>query len=514
MLNEYKSIDEALSHNWIDNPGKTFIVYKEETLTYGAVMQLVNGLARFLSASGVKKDDKVCLVLPRVPELIIAFLASVRIGALPVPVNFTLGKTEAASFIRSAKPAVTVIHQKLLSSVDLEILAAACKTTIITGKAGKEIRAAGGLRSFIPWDSACRPSNIVTHAEAQPLAYLNYTTGSTSSPKGALTTHENIYANTAAAVNAMGFTADDVHMCMFSSFAHPHELFARALYTGASIALLEEINPKTMAATIRSAKVTALMGIAPLFDMLSSHAKTTKLETLRVAESGGMYTRPDVSNNFHNTFGIPILSVWGSTETTGIAIANTPSSYRMDGSMGRVCPYYEVKVVNEDGTEAGTGQTGELLFKGRGVISGYIEDNEFLLSDGWYHSGDLGWRDKDGFFYFTDRKSGLLKVAGLKVYPMQVELALLSHPAIKEAAVIGIEDKLRGDIPAAFVVLNEKMPVSEDEILRYCNKNMAHYMIPKRMKIMDELPKIGSGKVDKKTLKQLSGKLLSKADLR
>lgn len=525
MLNEYKSIDEALQHNWIKNPEKTFIVYKEDTLTYGDVLQLVNGLAGFLSASGAKKDDKVCLVLPRVPELIIAFLAAVRIGALPVPVNFTLGKTETASFIRSAKPAATVIHEKLLSSVDLEILAAACKITIITGKAGKadeanradkvsrEIRTPGGLSAFIPWESACRPSKNVTRAEAQPLAYLNYTTGSTSTPKGALTTHENIYANTASAVNAMGFTADDVHMCMFSSFAHPHELFARALYTGASIALLEEINPKTMAATIRSAKVTALMGIAPLFDMLSSHSKTTKLETLRVAESGGMYTRPGVSNNFYNTFGIPILSVWGSTETTGIAIANTPSSYRMDGSMGRPCPYYEVKVINENGTEAQTGQTGELLFKGRAVISGYIEDNEFLLSDGWYHSGDLGWRDKDGFFYFTDRKSGLLKVAGLKVYPMQVEIALLSHPAIKEAAVIGIEDKLRGDIPAAFIVLNEGMSITEDEILRYCNKNMAHYMIPKRMKIMDELPKIGSGKVDKKQLKQLSGKLQSKADL-
>jgi acyl-coenzyme A synthetase/AMP-(fatty) acid ligase len=311
----------------------------------------------------------------------------------------------------------------------------------------------------------------------------------------------------------MGLTPDDVHMCMFSSFAHPHELFARALFTGASIALLEEINPKTMAAAIRYSRVTAMMGIAPLYDMLSSHAKNFKLDTLRIAESGGMYTRPDVSNGFYNAFGIPILCVWGSTETTGIAIANTPSAYRMDGSMGRVCPYYDVKVIDDNGNEARDAQPGELLFKGPAVISGYIEGSEFPLTDGWYHSGDLGWKDKDGFFYFTDRKSGLLKVAGLKVYPLQVELILLEHPAIKEAAVIGVEDKLRGDVPAAFVVLHEGASATEDEILRYCNKNMAHYMIPKKMRIIDELPKIGSGKIDKKTLTQSAGNILSKAAL-
>ncbi|WP_420264172.1 class I adenylate-forming enzyme family protein [Candidatus Magnetominusculus dajiuhuensis] len=511
MLNidEYKTIDEALADNWINNPDKTFIVYKADTLTFGDIYKLVNGLAGFLSASGVKKDDKVCMVLPRVPELVIAFLAAVRIGALPVPVNFTIGKIETASFIRAVKPVATVIHEKLLGGVDHEILAAACKTIIIIGE--KRHHPA----SLIPWDTACRPSNVVTRAEGQqPIAYLNYTTGSTSTPKGALTTHDNIYANTASAVKAMGLTADDVHMCMFSSFAHPHELFARALFTGASVALLEEINPKTMASVIRSAKVTAMMGIAPLYDMLSSHAENIKLDTLRIAESGGMYTRPEISKRFYNTFGIPVLSVWGSTETTGIAIANTPLSYRLDGSMGRPCPYYEIKVLKENDTEAQTGETGELLFKGPGVISGYMEGSELPLVDGWYYSGDLGFKDRDGFFYFTDRKSGLLKVAGLKVYPMQVELALLSHPAIKEAAVIGVEDKLRGDIPAAFVILKEGSLITEGEISRYCNKNMAHYMIPRKVKIVEELPRIGSGKVDKRQLKQLEGKILSKVEIR
>ncbi|MBF0487174.1 MAG: acyl--CoA ligase [Nitrospirae bacterium] len=513
MLNidEYKTIDEALADNWINNPDKTFIVYKADTLTFGDIYKLVNGLAGFLSASGAKKGDKVCMVLPRVPELVIAFLAAVRIGALPVPVNFTIGKIETASFIRTVKPAATIIHEKLLGGVDHEILAAACKTTIIIGK--KRHHPAHSL-SLIPWDTACRPSSVITHAEGQPLAYLNYTTGSTSTPKGALATHENIYANTASAVNAMGLTPDDVHMCMFSSFAHPHELFARALFTGASVALLEEINPKTMAATIRSAKVTAVMGIAPLYDMLCSHAENIKLDTLRIAESGGMYTRPDISKKFYNTFGIPVLSVWGSTETTGIAIANTPSAYRLDGSMGRPCPYYEIKVVKEDDSEAQTGETGELLFKGPGVISGYMEGSELPLADGWYHSGDLGFKDSDGFFYFTDRKGGLLKVAGLKVYPMQVELALLRHPSIKEAAVIGVADKLRGDIPAAFVILKEGTLTTEGEISLYCNKNMAHYMIPRRVRIVEELPRIGSGKVDKRQLKQLAGKILSKVEIR
>ena len=140
---------------------------------------------------------------------------------------------------------------------------------------------------------------------------------------------------------------------MFASFAHPHELFARALYLGGTIVLLEEINPKTMARTIRDRGVTCMMGLAPMYDMLISHCAGADLGALRIAESGGMYTRPDIIEHFRRHFGIPVLSVWGSTETTGIALANTPAAYRTDGSAGRACPHYGVRVRRRSGAGRG-----------------------------------------------------------------------------------------------------------------------------------------------------------------
>jgi len=288
---------------------------------------------------------------------------------------------------------------------------------------------------------------------------------------------------------------------MFASFAHPHELFARALYTGGAIVLLEEINPRTIARTIKQRAVTCMMGLAPMYDMLISHCPDADFGALRIAESGGMYTRPDIIANFRRQFGIPVLPVWGSTETTGIALANTPAEYRTDGSAGKACPHYDVRVLDEEGRQGNDGEVGELVFSGPAVGAGYREEVPFTAVDGWYHSGDLAYRDAEGYHYFVERKTGLLKVAGMKVYPLQIEQVLQTHPGVKEAAVIGIPDRLRGVVPKAFVVAKEGCGIEAVELRRFCRGRMAELMIPREVQVVGDLPRIGSGKVDKKSLR-------------
>jgi len=295
-------------------------------------------------------------------------------------------------------------------------------------------------------------------------------------------------------------TADDIHLCMFASFSHPHELFCRPLYTGASLVLLAEISPKAITRTIIRHRVTCMMGLAVMYKMMAHHCGERDFPHLRIAESGGMFTDQEIHRSFFAAFGLPVLSVWGSTETTGIALANSPEQYRTDGSMGQPCPYYQVRLLDDRGQEVGPGEIGELVFSGPAVTSGYHNTPDVQDKDGWYYSGDLAKKDDQGFFYFIERKSGMIKVAGLKVYPLQVELIMLQHPAVKEVAVIGITEKRRGYVPKAFVVPEEEVPLDIKELENYCRQHLAPYMVPRVFQLLTSLPKIGSGKINKKEL--------------
>lgn len=486
------TLHEALEQRRAEHPSRPFILAHDTALTYEDVWRLTAGFAEFLHSRGVSRGDRVCLLLPRVPELILAFLGAVRVGAIPVPVNYMLGTEDVRRSVAEASAAVTVAHEKILLQHRLERGADAGALVVV----GRET---GGC---VPWRRACffsdrRPEGGGGFDE---IAYLNYTTGSSGRPKGALATHANIHWNTRAAVELFGITGRDVHLCMFASFAHPHELFARAIHTGGTVVLLEEINPKTIARTIKERGVTCMMGLAPMFDMLIAHCAGSGLAPLRIAESGGMYTRPETIADFQRHFGLPVLSVWGSTETTGIALANSPTAFRSDGSAGRACPHYRVRVVDEQGGEVGEGEVGELAFSGPGIVSGYREGVPFPSEAGWYRSGDLARRDAEGYHYFVERKTGLLKVAGMKVYPLQIELAIQAHPAVSEVAVTGIPDRMRGVVPKAFVVLKEGYRVDASELRRYCRHRLADYMVPREVQVVGDLPRIGSGKVDKKAL--------------
>lgn len=477
-------------------PSKPFIYYHDITLTYAETYGLCCGLAASLEAMGVRKGDRACLLMPRVPETVISLLGMSMMGVLPVPVNYTLSKDEVNNFIAAQNPALTIVYSKNFGVLDERVLSL---------KNMKLIAVGDEMPGTIPWGRVAAPSPAMP-AKAignEDIAYLNYTTGSSGNPKGARCTHENIYWNTMASCEAMEITKDDVHLCMFASFAHPHELYARALYTGGTLALLEEINPKTIARTIVEKSVSCMMGLAPMYEMMKSQASHISLGRLRIVESGGMYTRPDISKGFMDKFGMPVLSVWGSTETSGIALANRPGLYRIDGSMGVACPHYEIKLVDDEGRDLGVGEIGEMLIRSKAVVSGYYDYPTINSIDGWYCTGDLSIKDDEGFYYFTERKNGMLKVAGLKVYPLQIELALMGHPDIKEVAVIGYDDKLRGVLPRAFVVPKAGANLDHDGIRHFLRGKIADYMIPKKVDMLSELPKIGSGKVNKKELQRL-----------
>lgn len=494
MLSNPCTLNEALIKASAGSPSRPFILHGDDSLTYAEAYGYSCSLAAYLGQMGIRRGDSVCMLLPRVPELVISMLGMSLAGIIPVPVNYTLSQDEVEGFFISSGARAAILHSRFLGQMGEALKGSLRGRMIVVGDSSE---------GLIPWAEAAgaSPSGFTPYEAAlDDLAYLNYTTGTGGNPKGALATHSNLYWNTRSSVEAMDITQADRHLCMFASFAHPHEIFARPLYTGGSIVLLEEINPKTIARTIKQHAVSVMMGLAPMYDMMATHLKDQGIESLRVAESGGMYTNPALNARFMDAFGKPILSVWGSTETSGIALANRPSDFRTDGSAGKPCPYYEVRVVDDEGEDVPDGEHGEFAFRGNGVISGYLGNGSFSGRDGWYMSGDIGYRDSGGFFHFLDRRNGMLKVAGLKVYPLQVELALQRHPGIAEVAVIGHEDRLRGVVPKAVIVPREGAHIDEAELRSFCKGRLADYMVPRKVVLVDSLPKIGSGKINKKAL--------------
>ena len=493
---QVQTVTGALSCQAAARPEKIFIHSAHGSFSFAASRSIALRMAGFLAENGVQAGARICLLLPRRPELVLSFFAANFARCLPVPVNYLDSPESVKSMLALLAPAVIVVDESVISSRVQDFLKECGAVVISVGGRTEE------HYSFLRWNDCLQHSPLpeLPEIRTEETAYLNFTSGSSGQPKGAVCTHANIYWNTRSAIEVFNLTEADIHLCMFAAFAHPHELFSRALYTGGSLVLLPEISPKAIVRAVRQYHVTCIMGLAVMYKMLAEHCADIALPSLRIAESGGMFTPPALQEDFLAAFQVPLLPVWGSTETTGIALANAPACRRADGAMGKPCPYYQVKLVDEQGCEVRQGEIGELLIAGPAAVSEYWGGIPFPAQEGWYCSGDLAWQDSDGFYHFVERKSGMIKVAGLKVYPLQIEHVLLRYPGIQEAAVIGMEEKRHGSVPQAFVVPQAGAQLAADELTQFCRQHLASYMVPRRFILLDALPKTGGGKINKKAL--------------
>jgi long-chain acyl-CoA synthetase len=491
---------DMLRQNARNFPEKAAIVYRDRTISYHEMAEIVAQVANGLRDLGIQQGDRVALMLPRIPELVLGFLGSVMAGAMVAPVSFELLDKDIQAILSHLSASCLIVHKRHLALARRSI-PPDCNIFLLVVDGQDEERE-------ISWAAMLRgrkPDELPMKLDNNDFAYINYTSGSTGASKGALTTHSNIWSNTVAAVDAFQMTPDDIHLCIFAPFAHPHEIFARPLYLGGTIVLVDTIYPKSVLEAIACHGVTCIMGLAPMYQNLLEvlDHKSYDLSSLRVLESGGMYTRIDLIQKYRQRLGIPILPVWGATETTGIAIASHFDDETPLGSVGRPCSSYEIKVIDEQKREVPPCEVGECILRGPGVVQGYYRDalsTNNCFDDGWYYSGDLVKRDEQNCFYIVDRKTGMMKVAGLKVYPSEIEAILMEHPEIKEVAVIAVKQKLRGEVPKAIIVARNEQVLTEKEVLLFCKARMPNYRIPRIIEFRKDLPKIGSGKINKKEL--------------
>jgi len=496
------TIGKILQRNALQYPEKTALAFQDKKISFSELNDIVNRLANGLLNLGLEKGDRVAILMPKIPEVIFTFLAVARAGGVIFPVNYKLKSEDLRTIFNYVSPQMVIserIYSPLLEKLFLPYHP--LSKVIFTGKrAKKELN----FKDIIDKEVSTEPNVKVKEND---FVYLNYTSGTTGVPKGVLTSHANIVYNTIAAIDAFNFTHQDIHLCMFPSYMHPHELFARGLYLGGTTVLSDSIFPKTIAREIQDNKVTAMMAVPYFYKSLFPLAKNKEYDfsSLRIPEAGGMYSPPEFIDKFEQLLRKKLLPVWGSTETTGIAAATRPDEGYKSGSVGRACMNYDIKVVDFHGDEVPDGADGEMIIKGPAVMHGYFNlpgETENVLKNEWYFTGDIVRKDEKGHIYFLGRKSGMMKVGGMKVYPLEIVEAITSHPEVDEVAVVSERDMMRGERPKAFVVLNPGSSLSEGELRGFIRTKLADYKIPRKIEFIKELPKTSGGKIIKGALER------------
>ena len=497
------TLGKILQRNSQQNPDKVGILYRDRKITFAELDEMVNRLANGLLNLGLEKGDRVAVLMSKIPELIITFLAVAKAGGVIFPVNNKLKSGDLRTIFNYVSPAVVVSDPVFSPMLDKLLRPSHPLSKIIF------LGAPGDRGGYFFDDILNREFDQAPDIKLKEndVVYLNYTSGTTGVPKGVLTTHANIIWNTIACIDAFQLTQEDIHLCMFAVYAHPHEFFARGLYLGGTSVLVDSIFPKTIAREITEKRVTAVMAVPYAFKSLLPLAKSTDYDfsSLRIPEAGGMYSPPEFVEKFEELFERKFLPVWGSTETTGVAVATRPEEESKPGSIGRSCLNYDVRVVNSKGEEVPDGEAGEMIIKGPGVMNGYFNlpaETEAVLRQNWYHTGDIVNRDEENRLYFLGRQAGLMKVGGLKVYPLEIVEAISAHPSVEEVAVVAERDPMRGERPKAFIVLKKNQAVSESELRGFLRARLADYKIPRKIEFMRELPKTSGGKIIKGDLEK------------
>lgn len=484
-------------------PERPAFLFRRRRLTYRELAAAARTAAALLRRSGVRPEERVVLMLPNLPEFGIGYLGILMAGATVVPLNPLL-KTEEVRYILedSGTTAMMCLQASLpLLHAARQSLGRPIPVVVMDAPAG----AAGDSSYLAP------PPDLAPLAPARPhvadIAACLYTSGTTGKPKGALLSHGNLIANLESFRQVLRLTEEDVFLAVLPLF-HAYGgtvLFWEPLSLGASIVVEPRFVPDALLTAILQHRVTMFAGVPSMYAVLAGTPRPPgDFSALRLCISGGAPLPTEVLRAFEARYGIPIYEGYGPTECAPVLTVNPPFGKRKIGSVGPPIPQVELRVVDGQGKPLSPGEIGEIVARGPNVMRGYLNrpgETAEVLRDGWYHTGDLGRVDEDGYYYITDRKTDLILVGGLNVYPREVELVLCSHPAVAEAAVIGTPDPVRGEAPKALIILREGKDVSVQELLQWCRQRLANYKVPRSVVVVPDLPKTVTGKILKTELR-------------
>jgi long-chain acyl-CoA synthetase len=508
----FSNLRELLEARADAAPEKVFLFSEADgrRFTYREFDAAVNRAANLLSAHGVGKGDVVSLLLPNSAEYVVAYFACFKLGALAGPVNSLLKSEEMAYVVGNSETKL------LLYSTQFETQVSELRREVKTlheALVYDDERAATEGQAEAPgaWGA-----NGQTRDDE---AIIIYTSGTTGKPKGCLLTHGNLLANARQIVEWLGFTEDDRLLTIMPLF-HMNAISVTtvsALYAGGSTVTSTRFSASRFWQMVSEYGVTSFGSVATMLSMLlktypEGVPAGLNTERLRFAMCGSAPVPAEVMRRFEETFNCLVVEGYGLSESTCRSTFNPPDTRRRPGSCGMPIGN-EMRVVDEEENALPDGEAGEIVMRGENIFKGYFKNEEATaraFRGGWFHTGDVGFRDPEGFYHIIDRKSDMIIRGGENIYPREIDELLYKHPAVAEAAAFGVPDPLYGEDVAAFVVLKEGREASGEEIAAYCREHLADYKCPKTIRVVTSLPKGPTGKVLKRELQALWLKLNGK----
>ena len=459
--------------------------------TYAQFNRSVNRAANLLKANEIEKGDVVSLLLPNGAEYIIAYFACWKIGAIANPVNSLL-KAEEIEFVIGNSEAKLLLFNSQFAPI-IESISSPKKIEFDDEAITKN------------FDESLPETKIEPHDEA----IIIYTSGTTGKPKGCLLTHRNLIANARQIVEWLGFEKRDRLLTVMPLF-HMNAVSVTtmtALYASASTVVSPKFSATKFWQIIEDYKITSFGSVATMLSMLlqkSEESKTgnQKPKSLRFAMCGSAPVPAKVLNRFEETFGCLVIEGYGLSESTCRSTFNPPNDARRPGSCGKSIGN-EMKIFDENDNELPDENLGEIVLRGENIFKGYFKNSAATtkaFQNGWFHTGDIGYRDADGFFYIADRKSDMIIRGGENIYPREIDEILYTHPAVQTAAVIGVPDELYGEAVAAFVVLKTGGNASAEDLINFCKARLADYKCPQTIRFVEDIPKGATGKLLKREL--------------
>jgi long-chain acyl-CoA synthetase len=495
-----------------DYPDRLAVVFNDVKLPYKAVNAAANQVAAGLADLGIQKGDRVALSCPNLPFFPIVYYGILKAGAVVVPLNVLLKGREIAYHLRDSGAKAYFCFQGT-EQLPMGAMGHAgfqdaenCRhfRVITADPAGPS--PIEGTETLGMLMAGRAPLFDTVQTSPDDTAVILYTSGTTGQPKGAELSHSNMVMNARLADNLFGNAEQDVHLVvlpLFHSFGQTVQMNA-GFYTAATLSLLPRFDPDAALAIMQRDDVSFFAGVPTMYWALLNYPAADKYDlakiasTLRLSVSGGAAMPVEVMSAFEQKFKVKIQEGYGLSETSPVASFNRLDRERKPGSVGLPVWGVEMKIVDEMDNEVAQGELGEIVIRGHNVMKGYYgrpEDTEEAMRNGWFHTGDIGRVDEDGYFYIVDRVKDMVIRGGFNVYPREVEEVLMSHPQVSLAAVIGVPHEQYGEEIKAFIVPAEDATVSAEELKAWSKENMADFKYPRLIEFRDTLPMNATGKI-------------------
>ena len=488
-------------------PEKPVALYDGGQLSYAQLDALSDRFAAGLRASGVAPGETVGLQLPNIPQFLIAYFGMLKAGCVAVPLNVLLKAPEVSYCLGDAQARALVTWAGFADEAIKGAGEAGVGAVYVVNTPGvMEFSAARRFEELL----AVEPeAPLLEQTDPGDTAVIVYTSGTTGTPKGAELTHYQLYMNADTPGRLFGIRDDDVVMVVLPLF-HVFGLSSQlnvCVRFGATMSLVPRFDASKVLEVMQRDGVTVFEGVPTMYVALLQHPNLADYDVskLRVGVSGGAPIPAEVLDSFEEEFGIVILEGYGLTETASTTTFNVSAEERKIYSVGKPIWGVEVQIWDDDSRPlpAGPDHVGEIVIRGVNVMRGYFGNPKATaeaFAGGWFHSGDLGYRDQDGFYFIVDRKKDLIIRGGYNVYPREIEEVLYTHPAVAHAAVLGVPDERLGEEIKAYVETKPGATASEQELIEYVKTRVAAYKYPRMVEFRADLPKGPTGKILKKEL--------------